>query len=85
VAAEREDPQARSKADDDEEQAKSAPDLLEDWREAEGSAEDPDATTADAKMARRRADVARETFHAREDEEHERAGDHRPRSTGEPT
>ena len=66
----------------DEVDDKTTHELLDDWREAERDAkrdaEDaPDS--AAGRISRTRADVARKTFHDREDDERERGGDYRPR------
>jgi hypothetical protein len=54
-------------------------DALEEWREAERDAEAEDPDSSASKMARKRADAARDEYHEAEDEAWERAGDHRPR------
>lgn len=63
-------------------------DRLEEWREAERDAELEEPDSAARAMARHRAEMARDVFHEREDEEHDDYDDPLPRrprnDTGEP-
>ena len=59
-------------------------DSLEEWREAERDAEAQPPGSAAAKMARQRADAARDDFHEAEDEVGDRQGNHRPRKHDDP-
>lgn len=54
-------------------------DRLDEWRDAERDAEKEEPGSAARKMARKRAEVARDDFHAAEDMEREVQGNHRPR------
>ena len=54
-------------------------DRLDEWREAERDAEAESPDSAARKMARKRADAARNDFHEAEDVERELQGNHRPR------
>jgi hypothetical protein len=57
-------------------------DLLDEWREAERDAEAEVPESAGRKMARKRANHARDEFHEAEDDERERQGNPRPRKPG---
>ena len=59
-------------------------DLLDDWRGAERDAEKEVPDSAARKMARKRADSARDDFHEAEDVEREVQGNHRPRKHDAP-
>jgi hypothetical protein len=57
----------------------SVTDLLDEWRAAERDAAAEEPGSAAQTMAKHRADLARDAFHEREDEEHVDYGDLEPR------